>query len=156
VLSTPSRAAPTLAEANLSSVRRTVHPVTASTFSPPTVAAGGRPYFGLAAVRAAWCPMTAAPGKWNPALPAAGQCAVTALLIQDLLGGSLVRGMVAGESHYWNSVDGVDIDLTREQFTKFALDAEPEPRDRLYVLSFPDTAARYRLLRRRVLGTLTR
>lgn len=135
----------------LSPPGRTVQAVTVTTAAPPAAAADGRSLAGVAAaVRAGWSPATAAPGKWDQTLSAAGQCAVTALVVQDLLGGSLLRGTVGGESHYWNRVDGADVDLTREQFPEFALDGPPEPRDRSYVLSFPDTAARYRLLRRRV------
>lgn len=125
-----------------------------------TVASGRRALIDIdsrrlaLAVRAAWSPATAAPGQWNPALPAAGQCAVTALVVQDLLGGGLLRGTASGRSHYWNSVDGTDVDLTREQFPHFALDGEPEPRHRAYVLSFPETTSRYRLLLGRVLSAL--
>lgn len=47
-----------------------------------------------------------------------GQCAVTALVVQDLLGGELVRAQFAdGSSHYWNRFPGIgDVDLTRAQY----------------------------------------
>lgn len=77
------------------------------------------------AVRAGWGEDTCVPEdlpKWHPGNPARGQCGVTALVLHDLLGGSLVRGevRVAGERvdyHWWNRFGtGLEVDLTREQF----------------------------------------
>lgn len=62
--------------------------------------------------------------RWQPENPAKGQCGVTALVVNDLLGGDLVRGevYVAGQwsdYHWWNRLEsGVEIDLTREQFRR--------------------------------------
>jgi hypothetical protein len=59
---------------------------------------------------------------WGPDNPARGQCGVTALLVQDLLGGDLVLGEVLVDRvkvgvHYWNRLpDGRDVDLTGDQF----------------------------------------
>ncbi len=80
-----------------------------------------------AAVRASWGPETAfasaaymARGREQPSR---GQCGTTALVIQDLLGGDLMvadvecEGQVEGV-HYWNAMPGgLELDLTREQFT---------------------------------------
>lgn len=74
-------------------------------------------------IKDAWCKETASPGTpdagpYNPR----GQCAVTALLVQDLLGGEIVRGVVftseeTQESHYWNRIPGMgDVDITRAQY----------------------------------------
>ena len=63
-----------------------------------------------------------------------------------------MRGMVDGESHYWNRIDGVDVDLTLAQFGPHAVVHEVVGRDRDYVLSFAETADRYERLRRRVGG----
>lgn len=86
------------------------------------------------------------PDNWSPENASHGQCAVTALAVQELLGGDLLRADVHGVSHYWNRLhSGQELDLTRSQFPSFA----PGPvsvRKRDYVLSFPDTAYRYRLL----------
>lgn len=79
------------------------------------------------AVRGSWAPDTCSPDDaervpWTPANPAWGHCDVTALVVNDLLGGDLVVGEVhvAGEQqgyHWWNRLpSGVEIDLTREQF----------------------------------------
>lgn len=103
------------------------------------------------ALRDSWCAETSAYETWSPDRPSAGQCAVTALVIQDHLGGDLLRGVVSGESHYWNRLpDSREVDLTSEQFEEFVLDAPPELRDRDYVLSFAPTAERYRILAQRV------
>lgn len=93
---------------------------------------------------------SASPERWTPERPSLGQCAVTALLVQECLGGVLLRGVVRGESHYWNQLpDGSEVDLTRDQFDTFTLDGPVEERPRASVLSSPDTAERYGRLRRR-------
>jgi len=51
----------------------------------------------------AWSRETSAdPEQWTPDNPAWGQCAVTALVVQDGFGGELVRATVDDASHYWN------------------------------------------------------
>lgn len=105
------------------------------------------------AIQRAWCRSTSAdPEGWNEALPALGQCAVTALVVQDGLGGDLLRSVICGVSHYWNRLDGGgEIDLTRGQFPHDAeFIQEPETRSRDYVLSFPATRERYEILRKRM------
>jgi hypothetical protein len=78
-----------------------------------------------AAVRSSWDADTTTPEyrpRWNPGNPARDQCGVTALVVNDLLGGELIRGEVRvdGERvdhHWWNRLGmGIEIDLTREQF----------------------------------------
>lgn len=61
------------------------------------------------------------PGDWTKDNPALGQCAVTALIIQDLIGGEIVWAKVLipnGEksSHYFNLINGTETDITRRQF----------------------------------------
>jgi hypothetical protein len=76
-------------------------------------------------LRAGWGVDTCDPGDvrdWHVGNAARGQCGVTALIVQDLLGGELILGEVfAGDAkvghHYWNRlVDGREVDLTAEQF----------------------------------------
>lgn len=78
------------------------------------------------AVRNAWARDTCDPddvADWCPNNPARGQCGVTALVVQGLIGGDLVLGEVyVGETrigaHWWNRLpSGLDLDLTREQFS---------------------------------------
>ena len=108
-------------------------------------------------LRAGWCRTTSSdPGSWSPANPSFGQCAVTALVIQDHVGGELLRAAVDGVPHYWNRLpDGREIDLTRSQFGRSALNLLGETRSRQHVLSFPSTVDRYQLLKARV-GTAER
>lgn len=54
---------------------------------------------------------------WNENNPAMGQCYVTALIVNDYFGGEIVKAKSSnGISHYWNKIEGKDIDLTRSQF----------------------------------------
>lgn len=78
------------------------------------------------AIRGAWCVWTSDPVDqpgWSESNPASGQCASTALVVQDLLGGELLVADVKGDGgapqgvHYWNRLaGGIELDLTREQF----------------------------------------
>jgi hypothetical protein len=101
----------------------------------------------------AWCRETSAqPTEWTEENPALGQCAVSALVVQDVLGGDLIQAVVNGISHYWNRLDsGEELDFTRDQFgATVRVETEPGVRSRIYVLSFPKTVARYDLLRERL------
>lgn len=102
------------------------------------------------AIRASWSADSAVRASANTH-PSAGQCAVSSLIVQDYLGGELLRSIVAGESHYWNRLpDGTEVDVSRDQFDSFESELPPSARDREYVLSFPDTRRRYLLLRAKV------
>lgn len=105
------------------------------------------------AIRAAWSAETSASPSWTPEQPSLGQCAVSALVVQDFLGGELIRASLEAEgqtSHYWNRLpDGREIDLTRDQFPEFQ-PGKIESRRRDYVLSFPETRRRYELLKQEV------
>ncbi|MGH9112492.1 MAG: YunG family protein [Acidimicrobiales bacterium] len=79
------------------------------------------------ALRASWASDTcstddAARTPWTAANPAWGHCDITALVLNDILGGDLMVGEVHLDGqrhgyHWWNRlVTGVEIDLTREQF----------------------------------------
>ena len=91
-----------------------------------------------------------------------GQCAVTALVVQDYLGGKLVRipvsNIVGMLSHYYNELpDAKEIDLSKSQFdgldVKFG---EKTYIERGYLLSpkFPQITKGYKLLRKRVADSL--
>lgn len=71
-----------------------------------------------AALRRAWARETAYPGvqnEWSVKNPAWGQCAVTALLIQEMFGGELLEN--EEHNHIWNTLpDGSQHDFSREQF----------------------------------------
>ena len=116
-----------------------------------------------AAVRESWGPDTAPPSHrphWSPDNPARDQCGVTAMVLNDLLGGELLRGVVRVDGvqtdfHWWNRLgEGVEIDLTREQFAPEEIVSAGE------VIPRPPHFTRlrdeYELLRSRVLARLTR
>jgi hypothetical protein len=106
----------------------------------------------------AWSLETSAnPEHWASERPSCGQCAVTALIIQDLFGGDLLRCKVEETSHYWNRLPSrQEIDLTRDQFGSSFLPQNVELRSRDYVLSFPDTRKRYEILKDNLLTIKTR
>ncbi len=88
------------------------------------------------AIRVSWGADTCAPEDipdWHPGNPAWGQCGTTALVLNDLFGGDLVRGDVHrdgewADDHWWNRLgDGLELDLTREQFAPNELVGTGEP-----------------------------
>jgi hypothetical protein len=106
------------------------------------------------ALRAAWSKETSLdPNRWSDDNPAVGQCAVSALIVQDVYGGSLLRCESPTGSHYYNRLaDGSELDLTREQFREAFSPRNVEVRSRDYVLSFEGTRRRYELLKARAEG----
>jgi hypothetical protein len=95
------------------------------------------------------------PLSWCPQNSAWGQCAVTALVLQDFLGGDLMTGEVNGFHHYWNLLPtNSEVDLTLQQFDGVERIEHRKKADRAYVLSFPDTKRRYRKLLSRVQNAL--
>ena len=89
------------------------------------------------AIRASWSLDTSDdPDEWSPENAARGQCDITSLVIHDLLGGELLAAGVylddeRIESHMWNRLpSGLEIDLTRDQFTGGEVLGESTPRPR--------------------------
>jgi|GEM_PF-983025 len=129
------------------------------------------------ALYASWCRETSNdPKRWNEKKPYLGQCAVTALVVQDYHGGEIVWSEAIlptwkggkpeyrfGEipkdkmvSHYFNFICGAEVDYTREQFPRKTLIPIGQPRTqgfpstRDYLLSNEETLRRYLLLKERV------
>lgn len=74
----------------------------------------------LPQIKNAWTIETCHPAyrnEWSTNNPSAGQCYVTAVLIQHYYGGKVCRCMVDGGSHYFNKIGCEIIDLTAEQFS---------------------------------------
>lgn len=69
-------------------------------------------------LRFAWSAATSElPARWSPERPSTGQCCVTAMILRAIYGGELVRATAStGDVHYWNLIDGVTVDATRDQF----------------------------------------
>jgi len=111
-----------------------------------------------AAIRAAWSLETSDdPDEWSEENPARGQCAVTSLLVRELLGGEILVANVLLdgkrlERHAWNRLpSGVAIDLTREQFRRGETLGEAAVEEPLFTHRNPE---RFALLKSRVLGAL--
>ena len=101
------------------------------------------------------------PENWSHDNRAWGQCAVTALVVQDYLGGKLVWAPAVlpdrtEVSHYFNEINGHEYDLSRSQFPAGTVIPKGIPKrkrfptTRDYVLSYPATQKRYELLSKRV------
>ncbi|WP_072391269.1 hypothetical protein [Hyphomicrobium sp. CS1BSMeth3] len=54
--------------------------------------------------------------QWTKENPAAGQCNVTALLMQELFGGELLKTRLPEGDHFYNRIDGRRYDFTASQF----------------------------------------
>src|SRR5215813_7201481 len=67
-----------------------------------------------AALLGSWSIATS--GNWLPYNPARGQCNVTALLINELFGGEILKTQLPEGDHFYNRIDGERIDLTASQF----------------------------------------
>ncbi|UQX04610.1 hypothetical protein [Streptomyces sp. RerS4] len=116
------------------------------------------------ALRSSWSAETCTPEfrpHWTPDNPARDQCGVTAMVLNDLLGGELIRGEVHvnGERvdyHWWNRLNaGIEIDLAREQFRSDEIVTEGIVIPRPPVAQWPRLREEYELLRDRVLEKLS-
>ena len=116
-------------------------------------------------VRSSWSRETCDPidqPAWSLDEPARGQCAVTALLLQDLLGGELLLAEVRHADgsrqgfHYWNRLaGGLEVDLTRRQFGCGEIVGEPTVVSRPEDVTSGRLAAHYRLLSDRMASRLS-
>jgi hypothetical protein len=96
-------------------------------------------------LRTAWSTETSS--KWRPDNLACGQCSVTALVLQDVLGGDILKTSIEGQWHFYNGVDGQRLDLTDSQFGR-PIEYQDQPSSRSEALE--DTSVRqYEILKRR-------
>src|SRR5262245_59251869 len=110
------------------------------------------------AIREAWSRETSDdPDEWSEANRARGQCAVTALLVRELLGGDILvanvlRDGVRVDRHAWNRLpSGLVLDLTRGQFESGEHFGEPRLEEPLLTHRHPE---RFVTLRERVRSRL--
>ena len=68
----------------------------------------------VAALQASWSLKTSS--QWLASNPARGQCNVTALLVNELFGGEILKTPLPEGDHFYNRIDGERIDLTDVQF----------------------------------------
>jgi hypothetical protein len=119
------------------------------------------------ALQASWGVDTAyAPEEWSNDNKARGQCVISSLIVQDYLGGDLIRYEIdqdqLHETHYMNQLsDGTVIDTTASQYTSAVnmkrklIDSDEFASIREKRLADKSTATRYEILKRRVEHHLT-
>jgi hypothetical protein len=114
------------------------------------------------AIESSWCAETSNnPEKWTKENTSYGQCAVTALVLNDFVGGDIIRCMVklsdnTKVSHYFNYFQGFYYDLTRKQFDStvgFDL-TNNQTRTKEELLNNESTKQRYELLKQKTLEKL--
>jgi len=69
----------------------------------------------LNALRQSWSAQSSS--KWSVENPAKGQCGVTSLVVQDILGGEIRKTRLDEGWHFYNVINGERIDFTEEQFS---------------------------------------
>lgn len=110
-------------------------------------------------IKKSWSEETCYPSsreEWKIENPALGQCAITALIVNDVFGGKIMRCMVGTMSHYYNFVDEEVIDLTASQFKDININYDlGEERSRDYLLSNEDTKKRYYILLKKMNDNLS-
>lgn len=113
------------------------------------------------AIEKSWSPDTCYPSQknsWDKNAPYVGQCAVTALVIQDFLKGKIVY--TSNLHHYWNILpNGTIVDLTEQQFPQRIDRNEYKHISRDYILNSSradeaETHKRYKIFKKRVLELL--
>ena len=97
-------------------------------------------------LKAAWSRETSS--KWSLENPAKGQCSVTALVVQDLLGGDILKTQTTDGLHFYNFIDGTRWDFTSSQFDH-AIGYDDLSSSRAEALA-DTTVAQYEALRSRV------
>jgi len=103
------------------------------------------------AIRDSWGADTSYFTDWHESSPSYGQCAVTALVVQDYLGGNIMKKKVNGGSHYLNELpDGTLLDPTMSQYLLVMVETSPEIRERSRLISSNGLIARYAILSERV------
>jgi hypothetical protein len=120
------------------------------------------------ALKTAWSvDTTYSANDWNEENKARGQCVASSLVVQDYLGGDLLRYSIDGkdlhETHYVNKLDnGVIVDTTASQYINpvnmrikpIKLDGFKSIREKR--LAEESTRRRYEILKKRVDNLLTK
>jgi XTP/dITP diphosphohydrolase len=92
------------------------------------------------------------PEQWHKGNSSFGQCAVSALVVQDILGGELIHCKVqyGGNTvgHFFNKLPGgLEADFTKDQFPKDMILMRKSVAERPDILRAPGTATRYEALK---------
>lgn len=83
---------------------------------------------------------------WSIQNKALGNCAITALIVNDFIGGKIMKCMSETGSHYYNLINNKVVDLTVSQFKLTPDYTKGKEITRDYLLSDIDTKTRYLLL----------
>lgn len=87
---------------------------------------------------------------WTTENPARGQCAITALIVNEYYGGQIYSGVSDnGIYHYWNVIRGEKVDLTEKQFETKLTFNNITKWDRDALLATGDVLERYSILKER-------
>ncbi|MCK9230036.1 MAG: HNH endonuclease [Syntrophales bacterium] len=93
-----------------------------------------------------WSKETAYYNEWNIKNPSYGQCAISAIALQEIIGGEIAKIILSeGKSHYFNILDGNVYDLTSDQFEMPVKYDHHEIVSKDYLLSDHRTAKRYKI-----------
>lgn len=93
--------------------------------------------------------------NWSENNPALGQCAITALLFNELYGGKIYSGVSdTGVVHYWNRRFGIKYDFTKQQFKEKLHFRKITKWSRDEILATGNVLERYELLKSRVLSNM--
>lgn len=92
--------------------------------------------------------------EWSYSNPTRGHCAIAAMLVSEYFGGNIQRGYNAkkGEWHYWNVIDDVVYDFTRDQYKDDSISFQ-DVQSVSFATLFEnrDTRRRYELLKERLI-----
>lgn len=105
------------------------------------------------------------PTEWNELNLSFGQCAITALIVNDYFGGDIVWSealLPNGQkiSHFFNMINGKEVDLTRSQFPEGTIVPKGIEKKknfattRDYLISYEDKNSRYAVLKEKVINYL--
>ena len=92
--------------------------------------------------------------KWNINNPTCGQCAITALIVQEYMGGTIHKIRIQNnETHYFNIINKNIYDFTKEQFCLENIAIRYNPNElirREQILEDENTSKRYKILKQKL------
>lgn len=94
--------------------------------------------------------------EWSVSNPTRGHCAITAMLVYEYFGGDIQKGynFERGEWHYWNVIDDVIYDFTKDQYKDDNICFQNIQSTSFETLiENSDTRRRYELLKERLICT---
>jgi hypothetical protein len=102
-----------------------------------------------------WSKQTSHSDEWSQQKPSKGQCAISSIAIQDLLGGDIAKiRLPDGQSHYFNLIGGNIYDITDDQFGDAIEYNEYDICDRSELLHNRNTELRYKIFTESLFGEI--